>query len=233
MAAIGRVDSQQKCSTCKNRGQKALRKRRRWADDYLFLCHRLWCGAFVLSTRVGKIWHLTWSAWASRTPSCPPERHPCYCPSAGLWRSVPGEVAPLKILSDSAGLSWVERVIWSYVMWQFQILLKIWLHSFWGNQTHQQTLPWPTTLNELWPTMNYGLPRAMVYWAVADKYIQVFYPLGTKMTLRISSKKKKKKGEPIAALLAISISASPFPFLLFRTPQSLPSHPLRYLCSQN
>lgn len=43
--------------------------------------------------------------------------------------------------------------------------------------------------------------------------------LGTKMTLRISS--KKKKGEPIAALLENSISASLFLFL-FRTPQSLP-----------
>lgn len=217
MAAIGSVDSQRKCSTCKNRGQKALRKRRRWAGDYLFLCHRLWCGAFVLSTRVGKMWHLTWSAWASHTPSCPPGRHPCCCPSAGLWRSVPGEVAPLKILSDSAGLSWVDRDGTMSCDNSKSSSRYGYTASIWGNQITSRLFPglqlllssdpsWTMAYRELWSTWE---PRWLLEFLA-----------------------KKKKGEPIAALLENSISASLFLFL-FRTPQSLPSHPLQYLYSQN
>lgn len=125
-------------------GAGGFEKVRRWLTTSL--SQRPRCGTFVLTTGCGT-WRLTWSAWAFHTRSCLPGRLPCCCPSVGLLRSVPGEAAPRKILSDSAGLSWAEGMRGNTIIPFLNLSQDMQLDMFfWGPPIRRTALFWTTVL---------------------------------------------------------------------------------------
>lgn len=191
MAAIGSVDSRQKCSTCKNRGQKGFEKEekvRRWLPISLSqtvvwnICPLYGGGEQDMASYMIclGIPYPVMPAWEAPLllPICRPMT---FCP----WRSCSSE-NPL-------------RFCWAFLVGTSEIK---WRHMTVSNPsqdrvtqlrpeaiTHTSRLfPGLQLYHELWLTMSYGLP-----WAVTDNYIQISYPLGTKMILRILVRKRNQK----------------------------------------